>query len=177
MACWNVIEHQELSSGASSVSFTGISASYDHLVLLSSARSDEATINGYMNFQVNGDTGTNYSRRSLNANTSTIGTSSAVNQSVFIYQYVPALNSLADTFGVMETWFIDYSNTSNYTQILSQSVGPNNSATDSQWGLRLSSGIWTSTAAINRVDVLCDSGSDDFVQYSTFTLYGINGAG
>jgi hypothetical protein len=176
MAVWNAIEHQELSSGATSVSFTSIPASYDHLVLLSSARSDASAYNDYINFRVNNDSGNNYSRRAMNANTTTPGAVSGSGNNVWIYQYMPAASALSDNFGTMETWFIDYSNTTTLKQIMSQSVNANHSTTDSQWGTRFAGGVWSSTAAIDRVDALT-SGGDDFVQYSSFTLYGINGAG
>ncbi len=176
MAVWNVIGHTELGASATSVSFTSISASYDHLVLLSSARSDDAGVYDFMNFQVNGDTGTNYTRTALNTNSGTPNSVAGTGGSYWTYNYIPAAGALADTFGTCETWFIDYSNTSNYTQIMTRSGMSNNSTTDSQWGIRFEGGLWLNTAAINRVDALQESG-DDFVQYSTFTLYGINGAG
>ena len=177
MAVWNVIENKELSSGASSVSFTSIPSSYDHLVLLSTARSDASEYNSYINFQVNGDTGSNYSRRAINANTVTPSGVSGTGGTSWIYQWIPGASAVADTFSATETWFINYANTSYYKQIFSQSSNPNNSSTGSQWGFRVSGGVWTSTAAINRVDALCNAGGDDFVQYSNFVLYGINGAG
>ncbi len=176
MACWNLIQHQELSGAASSVTFTGISASYDHLVLLSSARSDASAYTDWVNFQVNNDTGSNYSRRALNNNTGTANAVSGSSEGVWTYNYIPAASALAATFGVMETWFINYSNTANYKQILSTSSASNNSGTSSQYGMRFEGGLWSSTAAISEIDILT-GGSDDFVQYSTFTLYGINGAG
>tara|TARA_R100001129_G_C5262759_1_gene231732 strand:- start:60 stop:593 length:534 start_codon:yes stop_codon:yes gene_type:complete len=177
MAVWNAIAHQELSSGATSVSFASIAASYDHLVLLSSARSDASEYNSYINFRVNNDSGSNYSRRAINATTTTENAVTGNSNSIWIYQWIPGASSLADNFGTTETWFIDYSNTTTYKQILSRSFNANHSTTNSQWGARVSSGVWSSTAAIDRVDALCNESGDDFVQYSSFTLYGINGAG
>ena len=176
MACWNLIQHQELSSGAASVTFTGISASYDHLVLLSSARSDSSSYTDYINFQVNNDTGSNYSRRAINNNTGTVGAVSGSSGTVWTYNYMTAANALADTFGVMETWFINYSNTAHYKTVMSTSTASNNSGTSAQYGQRFAGGLWSNTAAISEIDILT-SGGDDFVQYSSFTLYGINGAG
>ena len=176
MAVWNVIGHTELGASATSVSFTSIPASYDHLVLLSSARSDVSSYTSFMNFQVNGDTGSNYSRTALNANTSTINSVAGTGGTVWTYNYIAAASALADTFGTCETWFMNYSNTTNYTQIMTRSVLANNSSSASQWGVRFEGGLWINTAAVNRVDAL-QSGGDDFVQYSSFTLYGINGAG
>lgn len=176
MAVWNLIQHQELSSGAASVTFTGISASYDHLVLLSSARSFSSSYTDFINFQVNNDTGSNYSRTALNANTSTINSVTGSSETLWTYNYIAGNNALADTFGTCETWFINYSNTANYTQIMTRSVLANNSSSASQWGVRFEGGLWVNTAAISEIDILT-SGGNDFVQYSSFTLYGINGAG
>ena len=175
MAVWNVIGHTELGASATSVSFTSIPASYDHLVLLSSARSDVSSYTSFMNFQVHGYTGSNYSRTELNANTSTINYAAGTGDTVWTYNYIAAASALADTFGTCETWFMNYSNTTNYTQIMTRNVLANNSSSASQWGVRFEGGLWVNTDAVNRVDAL-QSGDDDFVQYSSFTLYGINGA-
>jgi len=176
MAVWNVIGHQELSGGASSVSFSSIAADYDHLYLLSSTRSDESTVNSYLNFQVNGDTGSNYTRRAINFNSTSPNSPTGDGGSVWIYQWLPGGSAPSDTFGICETYFLNYANTDGYKQILSTGTNASGSTTASEYGARFSGGVWESTAAINRVDVIQESG-DDFVQYSTFTLYGINGAG
>ena len=56
-----------------------------------------------------------------------------------------------------------------------RSSAPNNSTTNSQWEIKNTAGLWSSTAAITEI-YFTINGGHDFKQYSSFTLYGINGA-
>ena len=51
---------------------------------------------------------------------------------------------------------------------------PNNDAAQHMGGMKVTSGLWSDTSAIDRIKIF--QGSDDFVQYSSVTIYGINGA-
>ena len=180
MAVWNVINHQELSGSAATVTHSSISGSYDHLHGIISARSTAGDSSGTyyyvgMMLNFNNDTGSNYSFTDVQAYSSTISTFQASNQTKIGYPPIPAGSALADTFGVTEFWIPNYANTSNYKQIWINSTGTNNSITSSQWELKLTAGLWASTAAISEIDFTINGGHD-FVQYSSFTLYGINGA-
>ena len=70
-------------------------------------------------------------------------------------------------------WIPNYANTANFKQVLFQSAGPNNSTTNDQWHVGMSASLWQSTAAIDQF-TWQPYGSDNFVQYSTFTLYGVS---
>ncbi len=180
MAVWNVINHQELSGSATTVTHSSIAGSYDHLHGIISARSTAGDSSGTyyyvgMLLNFNNDTGSNYSFTDIQAATSTPSTFQASSQTKIGYPPIPAGTALADTFGVTEFWIPNYANTSNYKQMFIKSVGLNYSTTDSQWEIKLSAGLWASTAAITEIDFTINGGHD-FKQYSTFTLYGINGA-
>ena len=82
---------------------------------------------------------------------------------------------MADTFGATTVWIPNYANTANYKSFISQTTTENNSAVDGNWYLMLGAGLWSDTSALSQIDVSMVSG-DDFVQYSTFTLYGVTGA-
>ena len=177
MACWNLIEHKELGGTASTVSFTSIAASYDHLLLLSSARCDHSGTNNSYKFQLNGETAaTNYSYTELNASTSTPTSSQYTTEATAGgYVRVPAATATADTFSVTKFWIPNYANTSNFKQVLTQNTMPNASTTNNEWYVKIVAGLWANTDAVDEI-TLGPLGSGDFVQYSTFTLYGINGA-
>ena len=78
----------------------------------------------------------------------------------------------ANAFTNNEIWIPNYANTSGYKQVLAQNVIHNASTTNWQFGTSMVSALWDSTAAINRVTLVPKNG-DDYVQYSTFTLYGV----
>ena len=176
MAVRTHIAHSALSLPAATVTWTGISGSYDHLYLKMSTRCDAVSYstNIYVNF--NSDTGTNYSETQLYAGTATPASYRASGQTKLQYSgYSTGTSALADTFSSTTMWIPNYANTANFKQTLTSSVSPNNSTTDSQWLVNTTAGLWGATpAAIHTI--LLTSFSSDFVAQSTFDLYGILGA-
>ena len=175
MAVWNVINHQELSGSATTVTHSSIAGSYDHLYGIISARSDQSAYYSGIMIQFNNDTGTNYSFTDLQAQNSTGAAYQSSGQTQIGYPPIPAGTALADSFGATEFWIPNYANTSNYKQMIIKSGAPTGSTTDNEWEIKLTAGLWKGTAAITEIDFTLNGGHD-FVQYSTFTLYGINGA-
>ena len=175
MAAFTVIDHTELSGTASSYDVTSISASYDHLYLEASVRSDQSgAYQDFCHFQFNNDTtASNYSSTWLIASTSTPTSSRATTYTWG--GFINGPSALADTFSPVTMWIPNYANTANFKQVLFQSAGPNNSTTNDQWHVGMSASLWQSTAAIDQF-TWQPYGSDNFVQYSTFTLYGVTGA-
>jgi hypothetical protein len=176
MAVWNVIDHEEFSGSATSYEKTSIPASYDHLYFVASARTDVSTYLGSSKLTFNGIGGTSYDLTTMYATTATPTSGSETSNDCINYIYVAANSVLSDTFGTVEIWVPNYANTSNYKQVLSKWTCPNNSTTNSQWIVGQTAGLFMNTAAINQFTFSENTGGN-FVQYSTFTLYGINGAG
>ena len=179
MPAFTVIDHTELGASASSYDVTSISASYDHLYLEASVRSDQAaSYQDFCHFQFNNDTtASNYSSTWLTA--STVGSSAPISNRSTTYTWGGFINgpsALADTFSPVTMWIPNYANTANFKQVLFQSAGPNNSTTNDEWHVGMAASLWQSTAAIDQFTWLPYGGSDNFVQYSTFTLYGVTGA-
>ena len=176
MAAFTVIDHTELTGNAASYDVTSISASYDHLYLTTSTRTDDVVYFDKVGLRFNGDTGTNYSWTRLNAGTST-PTSSRGDTDTSIEGLYPATGSSADanTFGAMTMWIPNYANTANFKQIVAEYAVENTSSTDWQWFLGLAAGLWQDTSAVDQI-TLTPLDGDNFVQYSTFTLYGVTGA-
>ena len=84
-------------------------------------------------------------------------------------------SATANTFGVLTVWIPHYANTANFKQALCSWAGENASMTDYRWAVGLTAGLWSDTSAIDQI-TLFDISAADFVQYSTFTLYGVTGA-
>ena len=178
MAVWNVVNHTELSSGsATMIDVTSIPSSYDHLYLMGSLRSDKAgAARTNAEIQFNGDTGTNYTTVHIYSgggnNTPTGYKQTGVDS--FDDIECAAADCLADTFSSFEMWIYNYSNTTHLKQCLLLSSTPNNDAAEHKGGIKVTAGVWASTAAIDRIKMFV--GTDNFVQYSSMTIYGINGA-
>ena len=177
MAVWNVIDHDEFSGSATSYEKTSIPASYDHLYFVASARTDvSGAYLGSCKLTFNGTGGTSYDLTTMYAATSTPTSASETGNDCINYIYVTADSVLSDTFGTVKIWVPNYANTSNYKQVLSTWNCPNSSTTNTQWIVGKTAGLFKDTAAINQFTFGENTGNN-FVQYSTFTLYGINGAG
>ena len=177
MAVWNVIDHTELSGTAASWTKSSIPSSYDHLYLKFSTRTDSPSgERDEAEVTLNGDSGSNYSLTQLWAGASTPGTQQASGVDGVDKNYINGNTSTADTFGAGTLWIPNYANTANYKQILIQAACEGATTTNYQWGLSVCAGLWANTAAVNQITLEPITGTN-FVQYSTFTLYGINGAG
>ena len=176
MAAFTVIDHTELTSGANSWTETGISSSYDHLYLVASARSDKASSDYDMGRLILGTTsgGGDYSTTTLYADSSTPQSTRTSSQTFVSFWYVPAADVLADTFGSIKIWIPHYSNTTNFKSVVGTAAVENNSTSNTEWLLFQNAGLVQVTEAVNAVTL--NLPSDDFVEFSTFTLYGVTGA-
>jgi len=161
------------SSGANSVVFNNIPQGYTDLKLVISARTNASALMsvGGLQFGTNGvfDVGTNYSRTYGQAYGS--GYYSGRNQSssnIEIDQF-PAASATASTFGNVEVYIPNYAS-GNYKQVIYDDVAENNSSTDSN--VVIVGGLWRSTNPITNLQIFAYSAN--FVQYSTFTLYGVS---
>ena len=81
-------------------------------------------------------------------------------------------SNVADIFSSVKIWVPHYSNTANFTQAITQLTHPDNSITNGNWGIEADAVLFKETAAITEVSLHTGTGS--FVEYSTFTLYGIS---
>jgi hypothetical protein len=177
MAAFTVIGHTELTGNATSIEFTSISGSYDHLCLEASLRVDSSEYWQYGKLQLgNGsaDTGSNYSMTSLYASSGTPTSGRASGDTWIDTWSIVGASALADTFGSTTMWIPNYANTANFKQVLISNVNPNNVTTTNQWMLGVFAGLWSSTSAVDVVKI--SPWANNLVQYSTVTLYGVTGA-
>ena len=159
------------SGGASSIEFTSIPGTYQHLqirMLQKFTTTSGIISNARMRF--NSDTGNNYARHNL------YGTGSAAfayGESSMGYAFVGwPLDSSAttsSTFSAAVVDLLDYASTSKTKTVR---VLHGNEANNSSYGnVGVSSALWNSTSAITTITLTSDTGN--WAQYSTAALYGI----
>ena len=158
-----------LSASASSITISNIPQTYKHLQIRSISRSSQAGTGRLINkIQFNSDTASNYSLHDLYGN----GTSAlASGTASTTYSYVgisPADGNAANAFGAAVVDILDYANTNKFKTTRSLNGTDYNGA----GVIILTSGAWRNTAAISSITLTLDSGN--FMQYSSFALYGIN---
>lgn len=148
-------------SGTAPVTFSSIPSTYTDLKLvcfLAGSASDP------IGLQFNNDTGTNYSRTFIagDGSTATSNRSSSATNIRMPYPYNATPNFSIAIFDIFS-----YAGSTNKTILATTGNDRNGSGNV----MRLV-GLWRSTAAINRIDVIVNGG-DTFAAGSTFTLYGI----
>ena len=178
MAAFTVIDHTEIASGgAASWSVSSIPSSYDHLLLKMSVRTDNASSHWEsLNLTFNNDTtAAHYSWTDISAvGPSTLASSRGTSQGNYRRTFAVLDGGTANAYASNSVWIPHYTS-SNYKQLMSDSAEDQNATAASSWLLDLGAGLWQSTATVDRIDIVPNSGNN-FKQHSTFTLYGITGA-
>lgn len=162
------------SGGSSTITFSSIPSTYQHLQLRWIGQDNRGTYNdSELLFRVNSDTGNNYSWHYLRGDGASVEANASTSTSSWV-QTVTA-SSATNNFcpGVMDV--LDYANTNKY-KTMRTLVGfdNNNSGTGSKGLLSLRSGLWQNTNAITTISITSSLGSL-INQYSSFALYGIKG--
>ena len=146
-------------SSTTQVTFSSIASTYTDLVLVANINASA----GYSILRVNNDSSAIYSRTWVYGN----GTTAASNRGTAMTGLDLKPDSTASVFAPTIVHIQNYSNSTTYkTMLLRQSQSTEVAAYV---------GLWRSTSAINRVDILM-SGANTFTAGSTFTLYGIAAA-
>ena len=157
-----------LASATSSVTFSSIPSTYTHLQIRAMARCDAAVTIRNTNIQMNGDTAANYSLHELSGNGAAAAGAAAASQTSMEGFILSGSSIAASTFGVTIIDILDYTNTNkNKTVRALSGMDANGSGS-----IYLYSGAWLSTAAITSIKL---APASNFVQYSSFALYGIMG--
>lgn len=159
--------------GSSSVSFTSIPSTYQHLQIRAFGHTNRSTggVADGTKFNFNSDTASNYTGHSLEGNGASASSfaEGASGVKTMIYG-LAGNNSSASTFGTFIVDILDYKNTNKYKTIRGL-AGTDNNGSGSVY---FSSGLWMSTSAITRIDLAPNAGTL-FNQYSSFSLYGLKG--
>ena len=152
------------SGGAANIEFTSIPATYTDLVLKLSLRSNRAATFDNTQIEINSSTA-NMTSRLLTGNGST---ASSGNTTTFYVGDIPAASATSNTFANQEVYLPNYAGSSNKSAS-SDSVAENNATAGFN---QLAANLWSQTAAITSLKMYSGN-TENFVQYSTATLYGI----
>ena len=164
-----LLERIELNASAASVTFANIpQTGYTDLKIVGSTRSSNSNNYGDVFFTFNGLT-TNRSARYIEGSGSAVSSATQTTMGAGSGQ---GNSATANTFGSWELYIPNYTS-SNFKSSSADGVGENNAT---QAYASLYANLWSSTAAITSVTVLPLS-TFSFVQYSTFSLYGLAALG
>jgi len=171
-----LLETIELNQSAASVIFDNIPQSgYTDFKIIVSARINAAVEQGFLICQPNSAT-TNLSSTILYGFGNNQGSASySVEQS--IWSYINGSSSTSNTFSNNEIYISNYNSSSAYKSVSVDGVNENNATNARQ---SLTAGLWSSNTAISSVKLYPTDGSftaSSFLQYSTFSLYGIAATG
>lgn len=156
------------SAGAATVTFSSIPSTYTHLQIRGIGRTTGSYTQSYVKLEFNGDTtGTNYYSHYIQADGSSVA--AGANADISAHYDIAGANATASVFGAIIFDVLDYSNTNKYktTRVLG---GTDNNGSGR---MNVTSGLWENTNAVTSITLTPFSGN--FVQYSSFTLYGIKG--
>ena len=159
----NTIQRQELTEATTTVTFSSIPQTYDHLELVVYARSDASAATATVNMSFNSDTtAANYDYQLLQGEGETV--TAATSASGLGRGLYPAANAEADTFGTGTTTIYNYTKTDRHNHSIT-TMG-------SSEHVENYSHRWENTAAITQMVLTMSSG--DFITGSTLELRGIN---
>jgi hypothetical protein len=157
------------SGGAASIDFSSIPSTFTDLVVKCSIRDTTGGVGAYLYLRFNNDSGTNYSTRTIEGNGASAASYANTAQNKMLLWNTNGGGATASTFGNAELYVPNYLS-SNQKSVSFDTVAETNATTQY---MDLVAGIWTGTAAINRITLLPDAG---FAQYSTAYLYGVKNA-
>lgn len=176
---FDLLETTTLTSGASSVTFSGLGAysDYKHLQIRAVA-AQTANVHEW-NMRVNGDaTAGKYRTHYIWGNGSTVAADNTNVTYFQLKQCIPRLSTqgygadVDDSFNATIVDVLDFSNTSKNTTV--RTLSGFHEAGGLGQGISLNSGAWFDTAAITSISFEPNSGN--LVAGSRFSLYGIKGA-
>jgi hypothetical protein len=170
---YELISTTILGTAQSSVVFdvSSYAASYKHLQIRATVRTNRGANEDILAVRFNGDTGSNYGGHYLYGNGSTVasGETFAGGPYTYIYSnFVAAANNAANAFSGVVFDFLDpYSSTKNTTLKVAFGTPGGNL-------VGLGSGLWRNTAAISSITLFPAIGSS-LNATSRFSIYGIKG--
>jgi hypothetical protein len=155
------------SGGASSIEFTSIPGTYQHLQLRFIARSNRSNSLEYGKLRLNADSGSNYRYHYLLGD----GSSAAAGTGATTFidtGYMAGNTATASAFGATVIDILDYANTSKNTVVRIFGGFDNNGSGYAN----IYSGLWLNTNAVDTLTLLPGLGAN-FNQYAQASLYGV----
>lgn len=170
------IAKTELGSDTSSVSFTSIPGTYQHLQIRASVRDTASAYVGSISVQLGGasdspvDTGSNYVVNYIDVDGTSETGSGATSSTNISLGNATAASAGSEKFGGMFINILDYANTDKQTTVqafLEAHYTAGNSAR-----MRFTAGLWTDLEAVQTIKLIPNV---NFATHSVFTLYGLKG--
>jgi hypothetical protein len=161
-------------AGAANITFTSIPSTYTHLQIRGITRDARSVSVNTLNMRVgNGsiDSGSNYSIHSLDGDGSSAVAAGTASQTAMTFMIEPGASGTANAFSSYVIDILDYKNTNKYKTFR----GLGGTDLNGSGNINLVSSNWMSTSAITNIQFF-NNANANFVQYSTFALYGIKGA-
>jgi hypothetical protein len=161
------------SATQASIDFTNIPQTYTHLQLRIFARNNRANTTDGARFRFNNGSTTDYATHGIRGGGDSV-TAFAGDADVYASSVVftfTAANATANIFGTTIIDILDYANT-NKNKVTRALGGTDMNGSGHAI---LQSNLWVDTSAINRITIETTTGTDSWVQYSHFALYGIKG--
>lgn len=146
-----------------SVTFSAIPSTYTDFKIVVSARTSRAAVNDYLQLKFNG-VDTNQTLRMIQGS----GSAASSNSVALIYSPINGNTTVANSFSSNDIYV------PNYATSLQKSVSLDGTYEDNAAAIeaRLGAALWANTAAITSI-VLTPYYGGNFLQYSSFYLYGI----
>jgi hypothetical protein len=165
------VASQVVSSAGATFDFQNIPSTYTHLQIRMTGRSNNSSNSYNFYYYFNADTTPgNYAEHSLYGNGTSVVSNSGTSQNIIhIVAAFPASAALSNTFGSMIMDILDYTSSKNKTTRALFGWDDNNTSTTYQRS-GLASGVWLSSAAINRITIAGDNG---FAVGTRVDIYGI----
>ena len=157
------------STSVSGFSFVAIPQNYTDLVIKLSLREDYASSRGSIYLTFNGSSTAVYSFRELRNRDATSESTNGSAQSSMDLGRSVATTSTSNVFSSTDIYIPNYAG-SNYKSASIDSVTENNSST--VFYMNLNAGLWSNVAPITAITISATAGNN-YVQYSSATLYGI----
>lgn len=173
---FDLLETQVLSSSASSVTFSGLSAyaaDYQHLQIRLVGRSDQAQEYAGVALRFNGDSGTSYSWHAVKGDGSSVTSTGATNTTaVQSSQWeIPGASNAANIFGAVVYDILDPFEITKYKTV--RWFGGRGAVNTGDKQIVLASGAWRNTSAASSISLTANG---NFVTGSRFSLYGLRKA-
>jgi hypothetical protein len=168
---YQLIEAKTLGSNTNEVTFSAIPGTYTDLLVKASTRQSGNADGNQMGIRFNGSSASDYSRRLIYGDGSTVNGGSGASENFARLAFAQSSTYTANTFNNIEIYIPNYTS-SDYKSFSTDAVSENNAT--AQYAQAFYAGLWSNTAAITSLSLSEYSGSGtDFVQYSTFYLFGI----
>ena len=162
-----LIQHIELASAQSSISFTSIPNTFTDLLLVCSFRSTENTVGSNAEIRFNGSS-SGYSSRLLYGTGSSAASATGGSDRIHWAPTTSGGSSTANTFGNAQIYIPNYAS-SNAKSVSIDAVAENNATASRQ---DINAALWNNSAAISTIAFTWEQ-SANFAIGSSVTLYGI----